>query len=79
MCRLHGARLAIAELDRLSRNAHFLLGLKESGVDFVAADMPNANRLTVGIMAMVAEDEAQRISERTKAALRAAKRERLPL
>ena len=74
MCRLHGARLVIAKLDRLSRNAHFLLGLKESGVDFVAADMPNANRLTVGIMAMVAEDEAQRISERTKAALRAAKR-----
>jgi DNA invertase Pin-like site-specific DNA recombinase len=62
MCRLHGARLVIAKLDRLSRNAHFLLGLKESGVDFVAADMPNANRLTVGIMAMVAEDEAQRIS-----------------
>ena len=54
MCRLHGARLVIAKLDRLSRNAHFLLGLKESGVDFVAADMPNANRLTVGIMAMVA-------------------------
>jgi len=50
MCRLHGARLVIAKLDRLSRNAHFLLGLKESGVDFVAADMPNANRLTVGIM-----------------------------
>jgi DNA invertase Pin-like site-specific DNA recombinase len=74
MSRLHGARLVIAKLDRLSRNAHFLLGLKESGVDFVAADMPNANRLTVGIMAMVAEDEALRISERTKAALAAAKR-----
>jgi Resolvase, N terminal domain len=50
MCRLHGARLIIAKLDRLSRNAHFLLGLKGSGVDFGAADMPNANRLTVGIL-----------------------------
>jgi DNA invertase Pin-like site-specific DNA recombinase len=74
MCRLHGARLVIAKLDRLSRNAHFLLGLQESGVDFVAADMPNANQLTVGIMAVVAQDEAKRISERTRAALQAAKK-----
>jgi hypothetical protein len=44
-CRLYGAKLVIAKLDRLSRNAHFLLGLKETGVDFVAADMPTANRL----------------------------------
>jgi DNA invertase Pin-like site-specific DNA recombinase len=73
MCRLHGARLVIAKLDRLSRNAHFLLGLQESGADFVAADMPTANQLTVGIMAVVAQDEAKRISERTKAALQAAK------
>jgi DNA invertase Pin-like site-specific DNA recombinase len=74
LCRLHGARLVIAKLDRLSRNAHFLLGLQESGVDFVAADMPNANQLTVGIMAVVAQDEAKRISDRTKAALAAAKK-----
>ena len=61
-------------LNRSQGSAFALVGVKESGVDFVAADMPNANRLTVGIMAMVAEDEAQRISDRTKAALAAAKR-----
>ncbi len=72
-CRLHGAKLVIAKLDRLSRDAHFLLGLEKAGVDFVAADMPNANRLTVGIMAMVAEEERRMISARTKAALAAAK------
>jgi DNA invertase Pin-like site-specific DNA recombinase len=72
-CRLYGARLVIAKLDRLSRDAHFLLGLEKAGVDFVAADMPNANRLTVGIMAMVAEEERRMISARTKAALAAAK------
>jgi DNA invertase Pin-like site-specific DNA recombinase len=72
-CRIHGATLVVAKLDRLSRNAHFLLGLKEAGVDFVCVDMPSANRLTVGIMAMVAEEEARMISARTKAALQAAK------
>jgi DNA invertase Pin-like site-specific DNA recombinase len=73
-CRIHGAKLLIAKLDRLSRNAHFLLGLEKAGVDFVAADMPSANRLTVGVMALVAEEEGRAISARTKAALAAAKR-----
>src|SRR5215218_1403441 len=72
-CRLRRAKLVIAKLDRLSRDAHFLLGLEKAGIDFVAADMPNANRLTVGIMAMVAEEERRMISARTKAALAQAK------
>jgi len=54
-CRQYGAKLVIAKIDRLSRDAHFLLGLEKAGIDFVAADMPNTNRLTVGIMAMVAQ------------------------
>src|SRR5215207_2669928 len=72
-CRLRHAKLVIAKLDRLSRDAHFLLGLEKAGVDFVAADMPQANRLTVGIMAMVADEERRLISKRTKEALAAAK------
>lgn len=71
--RLSGARLVIAKLDRLSRNVHFLSGLKDSGVDFVAADMPDANALTVHILAAVAEHERELIGQRTKAALAAAK------
>jgi DNA invertase Pin-like site-specific DNA recombinase len=71
--RLAGATLVIAKLDRLSRDAAFLLGLAKSGVKFVAADMPHADALTVGILAVVAENERRLISERTKAALQAAK------
>ncbi|PZP44810.1 MAG: resolvase [Azospirillum brasilense] len=72
-CRLRRCVLLIAKLDRLARDAHFLLGLEKAGVEFVAADMPYANRLTVGVMALVAEEEARATSARTKAALAAAK------
>jgi DNA invertase Pin-like site-specific DNA recombinase len=68
-----GATLVIAKLDRLSRNAAFLLQLQDSGAKFVAADIPEACHLTVGILALVAQQEREAISARTKAALRAAK------
>ncbi|MCJ2065804.1 recombinase family protein [Methylobacterium sp. J-088] len=73
LCRLHGATLVIAKLDRLSRDAAFLLNLQKAGVRFVAADMPEATELVVGIMAVVAQAERKMISTRTKAALAAAK------
>ena len=72
-CRRHKAKLVIAKLDRLARNVHFISGLMESGVDFVAVDMPEANRLTVHVLAAVAEHEREQMSARTKAALAAAK------
>lgn len=73
LCRRKKATLLIAKLDRLSRDAHFLLGLQKAGVPFVAADMPFADAFTVGILAMVAQKERELISVRTKAALKAAK------
>lgn len=73
LCRRQKATLVIAKLDRLARNVHFISGLMESRVDFVAVDMPTANRLTVHILAAVAEHEREMISARTKAALGAAR------
>ena len=67
------ATLVITKLDRLARNVHFISGLMESGIDFEAADMPGANRLTIHILSAVAEHEREMISQRTKAALAAAK------
>lgn len=68
------AKLIIAKLDRLARNVHFVSALMESKVPFVCADMPEANELTLHIMAAMAQYESKRISERTKEALAAAKR-----
>jgi len=68
-----GAVLVVAKLDRLSRNIAFLTALQESGTGFVAADMPEANELTVHIMAAVAQAERKAISKRTREALAAAK------
>src|SRR5262245_21682936 len=72
-CRRQKARLVIAKLDRLSRNLAFIATLMDSGVEFVAVDNPHANRLTLHILAAVAEHEREMIAERTKAALQAAK------
>jgi DNA invertase Pin-like site-specific DNA recombinase len=72
-CQKRRAKLVIARLDRLARNVAFIANLMESGADFVAVDMPQANRLTIHILAAVAEHERELISQRTKAALAQAK------
>ena len=73
LCRQKKATLLIARLDRLARSVAFISNLMDSGADFVAVDMPEANRLTMHILAAVAEHEREAISIRTKAALQAAK------
>lgn len=73
LCRIFSAVLVIAKLDRLARNVALIAHLMESGVEFVAADFPQANRLTIDILAAIAEYEAKLISERVKAAIMASK------
>lgn len=74
LCRRKKAVLLIAKLDRLARNVHFISGLMESGVQFVAADAPSKDRFMLHVQAAFAEEEARRISLRTREALAAAKR-----
>ncbi len=69
LCRNHGATLLIAKLDRLARNVSFVSTLMNSGIKFIAVDMPSATELTIHIYSAIAEDEAKRISKRTKDAL----------
>ena len=73
LCRKHKAKLVIAKLDRLARNVHFISGLMETRVDFVAVDMPSADPFMLHVYAAMAEEETRRISQRTKDALAAAK------
>jgi DNA invertase Pin-like site-specific DNA recombinase len=73
LCRKQGACLIIAKLDRLARNVHFVSGLLETGCDFIAADMPQANKVMIQMHAVMSEWERDQISARTKAALASAK------
>ncbi|RYD71303.1 MAG: recombinase family protein [Verrucomicrobiaceae bacterium] len=73
LCRRKRAILVIAKLDRLARNVHFISGLMEAGVEFTAVDQPTKDRFMLHIQAAFAEEEARRISQRTKAALQSAK------
>lgn len=78
-CKATGAVLLIAKLDRLARNVHFISGLLESSIKFIAADMPTADRFMLHVYAAMAEEEGRRISERTKSALLSAKERGQPL
>ena len=73
LCKKHKATLIIAKLDRLSRNVAFIANLMESRAEFIACDMPQANKLTLHIMAAMAEHEREATSQRTKEALAAVK------
>lgn len=75
----HKAHLLIAKLDRLSRNASFIFMLRDAKIDFTCCDMPQANSITIGIMAVLAQDERERISQRTKAALQELKKKGVQL
>jgi len=79
MCKEKNATLIVAKLDRLARNLHFVTSLQASNVDFVCCDMPTANKLTVHIIAAIAENEAMLISTRTKQALAEKKKQGIKL
>ena len=75
LCKINDSTLLIAKLDRLSRNAAFIFTLRDSKVKFKCCDMPDANSVTIGIMAVLAQDERERTSQRTKDALSELKRQ----
>jgi DNA invertase Pin-like site-specific DNA recombinase len=78
-CKQNNATLVVAKIDRLSRNLHFVTSLQAANIDFIACDMPSANRLTIHIIAAIAENEAQLISQRTKQALAEKKKQGVKL
>ncbi|NDW09612.1 recombinase family protein [Dysgonomonas sp. 520] len=78
-CKINNATLLVAKLDRLARNLNFITSLQASNIDFVCCDMPTANRLTIHIIAAIAENEAQLISQRTKQALTEKKKQGIKL
>lgn len=78
-CKEHNATLIVAKLDRLARNLHFVTSLQSANIDFICCDMPTANRLTIHIIAAIAENEAQLISQRTKQALAEKKKQGVKL